>query len=66
LIIARKNIKIESKEEFSVNSLLEISEIGMPVSDIETVANIEFLTVDLKILCDWRRKWTVYMYQQKN
>jgi catechol-2,3-dioxygenase len=34
-LIARKNMKNESKEEFSVNSLLEISEIGMPVSDIE-------------------------------
>lgn len=35
--IARKNMKNESKEEFSVNSLLEISEIGMPVNNIQTI-----------------------------
>lgn len=34
--IARKNMKNESTEEFNVNSLLEISEIGIPVNNIET------------------------------
>ena len=34
--IARKNLKNESNKAFSANSLLEISEIGMPVNDIET------------------------------
>lgn len=33
--IARKNLNNESHEQFSVNSLLSISEIGMPVSDIK-------------------------------
>ena len=33
--IARKNMKNESKEMFSINSLLEISEIGMPVKNIK-------------------------------
>ncbi|UKM63706.1 hypothetical protein GSB9_00251 [Flavobacteriaceae bacterium GSB9] len=34
--IARKNLKNENPDDFSVDSLLEISEIGMPVSNIET------------------------------
>lgn len=34
--IARKNLKNTTDEEFDVNSLLEISEIGIPVDDIET------------------------------
>jgi len=35
--IARKNMENESKAKFSVNSLLEISEIGMPVDNIEPI-----------------------------
>lgn len=34
-LIARKNLRNESREKFNSNSLLEISEIGLPVSDIE-------------------------------
>ncbi len=34
-LIARKNMKNESLEKFSAGSWLEISEIGMPVNDIE-------------------------------
>lgn len=34
--IARKTLKNESQETFSSKSLLEISEIGMPVSEIES------------------------------
>lgn len=34
-LIARKNLKNDSKELFSSRSLLEISEIGAPVHDIE-------------------------------
>lgn len=56
--IARKNMKNESKEEFSVNSLLEISEIGMPVNDIETtfstlkkIANIEIFDGGFERFC---------------
>ncbi|QCK16108.1 VOC family protein [Mangrovivirga cuniculi] len=56
--IARKNMKIENKEEFSVNSLLEISEIGMPVSDIETtfsrlekIVNIEIFDGGFERFC---------------
>lgn len=37
--IARKNLNNKSHEKFSVNSLLSISEIGMPVSDIKTTFN---------------------------
>ncbi|WP_422081033.1 VOC family protein [Ulvibacterium sp.] len=37
--IARKNLQNGTEEEFDVNSLLEISEIGIPVSDIETIFN---------------------------
>jgi hypothetical protein len=37
--IARKNFNIESNETFSTNSLLEISEIGLPVDDIENIYN---------------------------
>lgn len=33
--IARKNMENESNEAFSVNSLLQISEIGVPVNNIE-------------------------------
>lgn len=35
--IARKNMQNESDQDFSVKSLLEISEIGMPVNDIEPI-----------------------------
>ena len=35
-LIARKNLSNESQEAFSSNSLLEISEIGVPVSDVES------------------------------
>jgi len=38
-LIARKNLKNESQLNFGINSLLEISEIGMPVNDIEKVFN---------------------------
>ncbi len=34
-LIARKNLKNESEDIFGVNSFLNISEIGMPVNDIE-------------------------------
>lgn len=34
--IARNNLKNESQEKFSINSMLEISEIGLPVNNIET------------------------------
>lgn len=37
--IARKNLKNESHADFDVDSLLEISEIGMPVRDIESTFN---------------------------
>ncbi|MBO0322237.1 VOC family protein [Muricauda sp. CAU 1633] len=37
--IARKNLKNERQTDFDAASLLEISEIGMPVSDIETAFN---------------------------
>ncbi len=33
-LIARKNMAIESKEEFSEKSILGVSEIGMPVMDV--------------------------------
>lgn len=36
-LIARKNMKNESEEIFSVNSMLGISEIGVPVNDIESI-----------------------------
>ncbi|WP_440881593.1 VOC family protein [Tenacibaculum sp. C7A-26P2] len=35
--IARKNIKNKSKTKFSADSLLEISEIGIPVNSIEKI-----------------------------
>jgi len=35
--IARKNMQNGSDQDFSVKSLLEISEIGMPVNDIEPI-----------------------------
>ena len=34
-LIARKNLRNNIQEKFSINSLLEISEIGIPVSDIK-------------------------------
>ncbi|MEO0572284.1 MAG: VOC family protein, partial [Bacteroidota bacterium] len=37
--IARKNLKNGTDKEFNSNSLLEISEIGIPVNDIETTFN---------------------------
>ncbi len=37
--IARKNLKNESTQAFSTKSLLQISEIGVPVSTIEDVFN---------------------------
>lgn len=37
--IARKNLKNDSQLNFGINSLLEISEIGMPVNDIEKTFN---------------------------
>ncbi len=38
-LIARKNLNNVSDKDFNVNSLLQISEIGMPVSDIKTTFN---------------------------
>jgi catechol-2,3-dioxygenase len=56
--IARKNMNNESKAVFSVNSLLEISEIGMPVNDIKTtfstlkkIANIEIFDGGFERFC---------------
>jgi catechol-2,3-dioxygenase len=56
--IARKNMKNESNDEFSVNSLLEISEIGMPVNDIEKtysalkqITNIEIFDGGFERFC---------------
>ena len=37
--IARKNLKIESEEKFSPQSILNISEIGIPVNDIHPIFN---------------------------
>ncbi len=37
--IARKNLPNQSEDRFGPGSLLEISEIGMPVNDIETAYN---------------------------
>ena len=37
--IARKNLNNKSEDQFSSTSLLEISEIGVPVNDIETTYN---------------------------
>ena len=38
-LIARRNLENESHEVFDADSMLEISEIGMPVCDIETTFN---------------------------
>lgn len=38
-LIARKNLFIENKDPFSSKALLNISEVGVPVSDIETCYN---------------------------
>lgn len=37
--IARKNLNNQSEETFDINSICEISEIGMPVSNIESAYN---------------------------
>lgn len=37
--IARKNLNNKSEKQFSAKSLLEISEIGVPVNDIKTTYN---------------------------
>lgn len=36
-LIARKNLKNESQENFNVHSMIEVSEIGIPVSDVKSV-----------------------------
>lgn len=38
-LIARKNLFIENKDPFSSKALLNISEVGVPVTDIETCYN---------------------------
>lgn len=57
-LIARKNLNNESDQDFSVDSLLEISEIGMPVNDIESaykalnkVTNIEIFDGGFERFC---------------
>lgn len=57
-LIARKNLNNESDKDFSVDSLLEISEIGMPVSDIESaykplnkVTNVEIFDGGFERFC---------------
>jgi len=35
--IARKNLKITTDQIFSINSILNVSEIGMPVTDVEAM-----------------------------
>lgn len=56
--IARKNLKNESSEDFDVNSLLEISEVGVPVKDIKTavsslekISNIEIYDGGFERFC---------------
>ena len=47
--IARKNLKNKATDSFNINSLIEISEIGVPVNDIKTVYTDIRKTVELKI-----------------
>ena len=56
--IARKNLKTESDEAFSSASLLEISEIGLPVSiveatyqSIQTIANVPIFSGGFERFC---------------
>lgn len=57
-LIARKNLSNESDQDFTIDSLLEISEIGMPVGDIEAaytalnnVTNIEIFDGGFERFC---------------
>ena len=47
--IARKNLKVESKEKFSPQSILNISEIGVPVNDIRPIFNHLNIELSLEI-----------------
>ena len=47
--IARKNLPNQSDDKFGSGSLLEISEIGMPVDDIETAYNAINKIAQLKV-----------------
>ena len=56
--IGRKNLGNESNEDFSANSLLEISEIGIPVNDIKStyktlkeISNIEIFDGGFERFC---------------
>lgn len=48
-LIARKSLKNNSKKKFNNNSLLEISEIGLPTSDIEQEYKILNEATDIQI-----------------
>ncbi|MBN2777949.1 MAG: VOC family protein [Bacteroidales bacterium] len=48
-LIARKNLKNESDKVFNENSLLEISEIGIPVNDIKSTYGHLAEVVEMKI-----------------
>jgi|GEM_PF-177278 len=47
--IARKNLKTDTAKVFNSNLLLEISEIGVPVNNIEQVYNTLHTTCDLGV-----------------
>ena len=47
--IGRKNLGNESNEDFSANSLIEISEIGIPVNNIEATYNTLKETTNIEI-----------------